>query len=245
MICGWGKRVDEFGDDFIEMFGVVDEHGVAGLEDFRAGAGEFGLDEFGLGFELRFIDIEDRFVELGEDGSDIAETEDIEHFDRGSVGGSFQRGFLDVLDVFVGLFGGVHAADKGIGKFGAVDLKSIEHAGEALLHLGSAEVQEAVDQDYSTKFGGACLVDIGEDIGHAVGPAEEDDAGQVQVLEEFVDVAGVACRVIPFRSFLGVSLGARVEGDDAEVAGEVVNLGLEDFRGHGPSGDEDDGRGLV
>ena len=158
--------------------------------------------------------------------------------------GVFQRRFLDVLDVFFGLLGGVHAAHEGVGEFGAVDLKSIEHAGEALLHLGSAEVQEAVDQDYSTKFGGAYLVDIGEDIGYAVRPAEEDDAGQVQVLEEFVDVAGVACRVIPFRSFLGVSLGTRIEGNDAEVGGEVVDLGLEDFGGHGPAGDEDDGRGL-
>ena len=105
------------------MVGVVDEHGMAGLEDFRAGAGELGLDEFGLRFELRLVDIEDGFVELGEDGSDIAEAEDIEHFYSGGVGGSLQRGFLDVLDVFVGLLGGVHAAHEAVGKFEAVDLK--------------------------------------------------------------------------------------------------------------------------
>jgi hypothetical protein len=172
LIRRWKKRVCKVGDDFIEMVGVIDEHGVAGFEDFDACVGEFGLDEFGLGLELGFINIEDRLVELGEDRSDVAETEDVEHFHRGGVGGGFQRGFFDVLDVFVGLLGGVHVADEGVGKFGAVGLKSIEHAGEALLHLGSAEVQEAVDQDYSTKFGGADLIDIGEDIGHAVRPAE-------------------------------------------------------------------------
>ena len=164
------------------MVGVVDEDGMAGFEDFGACAGEFGLDEFGLGFELGFVDIEDGFVELGEDGSDIAETEDVEHFYRGGVGGGFQRGFLDVLDVFVGLFGGVHVADEGVGEFGAVDLKKIEHAGEAFLHLRGTEVEEAVDQDYSAQFRGAYLGYIAEDIGDAVGPAEEYGAGDVQVL---------------------------------------------------------------
>ena len=89
MICGRRKRVDEVGDNLIEMVGVVDEHGVACFKEFDACAGEFGLDEFGLGFKLRFINVKGRFVELGEDRGDIAETEDIEHFDRGSVGRSF------------------------------------------------------------------------------------------------------------------------------------------------------------
>lgn len=199
------------------MVWVVDEHGVSGLEDFYAGGGEFGLDEFGLRLEIRFINVQGRLVELGEDGGYIPEAEDIEHFYRGSIGGSFQRGFLDVLDVFFGLLGGVHAADEGVGEFGAVSLKSIEHTGQALLHLRGAEVEEAVDQDYSTKFGGTQLVDKAEDVWDAVGPAEEYDAAQVQVLQEFVDIAGAASRVIPFRSFLRISLGTWVEGDDVKV----------------------------
>lgn len=111
------ERVYEVGDNLIEVVGVVDEHGVACFEEFDAGGGEFGLDEFGLGFELRFINIKCGLIQFGEDRSDIPETEDVEHFDGGSVGGSFQRSFLHALDVFVGLLRGVHIAHEGVGEF--------------------------------------------------------------------------------------------------------------------------------
>ena len=88
------------------------------------------------------------------------------------------------------------------------------------------------------------MIDKTENIGHTVGPAEEYDAGEVQLLHEFVDIAGVTLRVIPFWSFLGISLRTGIESDDVEVGRENINLGLEDFCGHGPAGDEDDGRGL-
>ena len=55
---------------------------------------------------------------------------------------------------------------------------------------------------------------------------------------------GVTLRVIPFRSFLGVSLRTGIESDDVEVGRQNINLGLKDVGGHGPSGDEDDGWGL-
>jgi hypothetical protein len=89
LIRRW-KRADKVGDDFVEVVGVVDEHGVASFEEFDAGGGEFGLDEFGLGLEIRFINVQGRLVQFGEDGGDIAEAEDIEHFYRGSVGRGFQ-----------------------------------------------------------------------------------------------------------------------------------------------------------
>ena len=74
---------------------------MAGFEDFDARAGKFGLDDFGLGFELGFIDNRVGSHQFGEDRSDIAETEDVVHFDHGGVGRSFQRGFLDVLDILL------------------------------------------------------------------------------------------------------------------------------------------------
>jgi len=64
------------------------------------------------------------------------------------------------------------------------------------------------------------------------------------MLEEFIDVAGVALEIIPFRRFLGVTLGARIQRDHVKPPGELVDLRFEDVRGHSPAGDEHDGGGL-
>src|ERR1039458_7992902 len=69
------------------MLGVVHEQGVACVfEDLHPHFRENALQNFALGFQLRFTDIENWFVHLRQDGREIAFAHYVEHLNHSRVG---------------------------------------------------------------------------------------------------------------------------------------------------------------
>jgi hypothetical protein len=88
----------------------------------------------------------------------------------------------------------------------------------------------------------AVLADVASDDSTTSGVADQDDIGQVEKLQEFVEVIDVGVDVVAFPGLAGPSVPATVVSDDPVALGcEEEHLVLERVRVQGVGVKEDDG----
>ena len=85
------------------------------------------------------------------------------------------------------------------------------------------------------------MVAQGEDFAGGHGPADEDDVGELELVDDGFDVAGAAGGVMAKGDAAGLALGARVHGDDATGFLKMADLEFEDVAGHEVSGNKQEG----
>ena len=235
---------DEIGEHRIEALRFVDEKRMPRrLEELHPGARPVGLEAFGLGGELRRHRVEQGLGEsMGRVAPALARDAFAGKQRQALLERDAQRAVAQRKQFRLRLLRAEHCAHEPVDHGGAIAPEFILEPGDCGIARCRRRplAHRAVHDHQRRQRRIAMVMDILQRFERTERPRHQHDGGVAG--DELVDVLGTALGVEPLGRTVGPALATRIEGHDAMVRAQRLELPAPDRGRHRPARHEGDGR---